>query len=88
MDSPNPATLFCYVLVPFLIGCVDSNTCFLDQIMTAEGKCVDCPFCPAGQGMDINEEVRILEKKVTIISKLINCSFTYNHFYATASYVH
>lgn len=37
---------------------VHAGKCGLDQVLTAKGKCVDCEFCPPGQGMDLQKEVQ------------------------------
>lgn len=31
--------------------------CFPDQKLTADGECVDCAYCPSGEGVVLNEEV-------------------------------
>ena len=32
--------------------------CFPDQKLTADGVCVDCEYCPSGEGVDLNEKVK------------------------------
>ena len=59
MDHRNPAARFLLrlLLISACITGVSSGICFLDQMLTPEGECVDCPFCPGGHGMDLEEEV-------------------------------
>ena len=50
--------LFGVILVALWISGILSREClFDDQMLTPEGECVDCPFCPGGEGMDLEQEV-------------------------------
>ena len=55
----NSSCVFGVVLVTICISGVSSGICFLDQMLTSAGECVDCPFCPRGQGMDLEQKVRV-----------------------------
>ena len=36
----------------------DGTFCFPDQMLSASGDCVYCEYCPSGEGVDLNEEVK------------------------------
>lgn len=33
------------------------TSCFPDQKLTSEGNCIDCDYCPSGEGVDLKEKV-------------------------------
>lgn len=57
-ECEDPRMMLRIILASVVLDRVISGRCGMDQYLNSARKCKDCEFCPAGQGMDLEEEVK------------------------------